>query len=86
MSVLTSCIYTYVTSCRCLVQATHYDIYHVALFVVGEINCSSMVHAQHDRTRRFIHVRATGMRNTLRPMLCGDDIDLSLRLEVRVLY
>jgi hypothetical protein len=29
---------------------------------------------------------ANGVRNTLRPMLCRDDIDLSLRLQGRVIY
>jgi hypothetical protein len=36
--------------CRCLVSTTHYEIYHIVLFVVGEIDCSSMVRAQHDET------------------------------------
>jgi hypothetical protein len=54
--------------------------------MVGEIDDSSMVREQHGGTRRFIQVRATGMRNTLRHVLSVDDIDLSLRFQNGVLY
>jgi hypothetical protein len=61
-------------------------IYHAVHFMVGEIDDSSMVREQHGGTRRFIQVRATGMRNTLRHVLSVDDIDLSLRFQNGVLY
>jgi hypothetical protein len=45
----------------------------------GDIDFITMVHVQHDRTRRFIQVWATRMRNTLHSVLYVDGIDLSLR-------
>jgi hypothetical protein len=70
---------------QCLASATHYGMYHKVLFVVGEINSSSMFHAQYDRTQWFIQVQAAWIHYTLRHMLCVDGIDLSLRLQNRVL-
>jgi hypothetical protein len=42
--------HTWHARCRCLVSTAHYEIYHIVLFVVGEIDCSLMVRVQHDRT------------------------------------